>query len=227
MRALRITLITLLVLGGLFVGADRLALKLAEDRTAEEIKSSQNVRDVSVSFGGFPFLTQLAARNLDSFEARLSGVTATTGQGGLRVDELDIRARGLRLASDYRPTVAERATGTVRLSYQALSEATGENVRVEYGGEAEGGESKVKVRVPVLEHPITSTVSVRGGDTIRLRADTVPGSGTADLENRIRGRIDYTRRIDELPDGVRMEEIEATRRGVDVRFSGTNVGVTP
>ncbi|MEK8171442.1 hypothetical protein NKH77_24475 [Streptomyces sp. M19] len=40
-RALRTTLIVVVVLGGLFVGADRLALHFAESEVADKIKSTQ------------------------------------------------------------------------------------------------------------------------------------------------------------------------------------------
>ncbi|UGY92164.1 DUF2993 domain-containing protein [Streptomyces gobiensis] len=232
MRALRITLIVLLVLGGLLIGADRLGAKLTEDKIADEIKSSQNARDVSVSIHGFPFLTQVAVKKLNSVDVELTGVTADNGERSIRVSEFDIHAKDVRLSDNFSTAVADRATGTARLSYPDLSDAADEGVRVSYGGKTQAGKGKVKVTVGVelfgrtLEHSTTSTVSVEKGDTIRLRADVIPGAEIPGLEDLVRDKIDYTRKIEGLPEGVRLEGIEPTRDGVNVRFSGTNVKVT-
>ncbi|GAB3676140.1 LmeA family phospholipid-binding protein [Streptomyces sparsus] len=234
MRALRITLIIVLVLGGLFVGADRLAVTLVEDRLVDEVKRAQNAKEATVSIHGFPFLTQIASKELESVDISLTGVTRETAEGSLRVSEFDVEARDIQLADDYSGGVADRATGTALLSYGDLTAAADENVRVEYGGPSTDGEAKVKVTgsvdLPVLDQPVerstTSTVSVENGDTIRLHADEIPGSDIPGLENLIRERIDYTRKIDGLPSGVRLEKIETSREGVEVHFSGSDVNVT-
>ncbi|MDK1472378.1 DUF2993 domain-containing protein [Streptomyces sp. 549] len=234
MRALRITLIIVFVLGGLFVGADRLAVKLVEDRITDEVRSARDANSVDVSVNGFPFLTQVLAKELESVDIRLSGVTQDIAEGSLRVSEFDVEARDIRLSDDYSGGVADRADGSALLTYEDLTAAAQEGVRVEYGGPAQAGEAKVKVtgsvNVPVLDKPLerstTSTVSVENGDTVRLRADAIPGSDIPGIEDLIRQRIDYTRTIDGLPDGVRLEKIEANQRGVTVHFSGSDVNVT-
>ena len=59
-----VLLVLLLVLVGLFVAADRIALGLAEDKAATALQSSQNLpQKPDVSVEGFPFLTQLLAGN--------------------------------------------------------------------------------------------------------------------------------------------------------------------
>jgi hypothetical protein len=86
------------------------------------------------------------------------------------------------------------------------------------------------VMMPLLERPIErsvySTVSVTGGDTVRLHADEVPGSRIPGVESAIRKKIDFDRRIDKLPDGLKLEKVEARKTGVDLSMKGTNVHLT-
>ncbi|MEE1930415.1 DUF2993 domain-containing protein [Streptomyces sp. TRM 70351] len=235
MRALRITLIVLLVLGGLFVAADRLAVNYVEGRLAEEAKSARGAQEAEVSVRGFPFLTQVASRELDAVDVTLGGVTARSGSRSLQVSEFEIQARRIALSESFTSAVAQTATGTAHVTYADLSAAAEEDVTISYGGPAEGGgASTVKVtgsaRVPGLDRTVeastTSTLTVEDGDTIRLHADEVPGEGIPGVEELIRQRIDFTRQIDGLPAGVRLTGIEATEDGVDVRFAGERISVT-
>ncbi|MCZ7415022.1 MULTISPECIES: LmeA family phospholipid-binding protein [unclassified Streptomyces] len=233
-RGLRITLIVLLVLGGLFVAVDRIAVNYVEGRIADEVKASRNAEEAEVSVGGFPFLTQLASRELDSVDIRLSGMTTSSGDRTLEVREFDAHASDIDLADDFSGGVAAETTGTAHLTYEALSAAAEEGVTIGYGGTAENGGTKVKVTgsvtVPVLgqtlEHSTTSTISVENGDTVRLRADEVPGADLPGVEELVRQKIDYTRQLTGLPSGVSLTGIKATEDGVEVTFSGRQVSVT-
>lgn len=234
MRALRITLIVVLVVVGLFVGADRLALKLVEDRLADELRDSQNAREAEVSINGFPFLTQVASKELDEVDAKLSGVTTKNGERALRVSEFEITARDIKVSDNFATAVAATAEGTAYVTYKDLSAAADREVTVGYGGPAQEGKAKVKVsgkvEVPLIgrevERSTTSTISVEEGDTLRLHADAIPGSELPGIEDLVRKKIDYTRKIDGLPDGVTLNSVEATREGVELNFSGKDVKVT-
>ncbi|MBB1256494.1 LmeA family phospholipid-binding protein [Streptomyces alkaliterrae] len=234
MRALRITLIVLLVLAGLFTGADRLAVKLVEDRLEDRLAASQNASGAEVSIKGFPFLTQVAAKRLDAVDARLTGLTARSGEQALRVNEFEIQARDISVSGDFNSAVATSATGTAHLTYQDLTEAADEGVTVAYAGGTAEGEAKVrvtgKVTVPLLnqqlERSTTSTITVEEGDTLRLRADAIPGANVPGLEDLVRNKIDYTRQIDGLPAGVSLTSVTADKDGVDLHFTGQDVSVT-
>ncbi|MCK1798262.1 DUF2993 domain-containing protein [Streptomyces sp. XM4193] len=235
MRALRITLIVLLVFGGLFVGADRISVGLVEDRLAEKLKASQGASEAQVSINGFPFLTQVATKELDDVEAKLTGVTTSDGEKALRVSEFELQARNIEVGADFSSGVARTAEGTAYLTYEDLSAAAEEGVTVGWGGAAEEeGEAKVKVtgsiELPLVgrevERSTTSTVSVENGDTVRLHADAIPGSDLPGIEDIVRKKIDYTRKIDGLPAGVKLNGVRATKQGVEITFSGEKVNVT-
>ncbi|MFF8832244.1 DUF2993 domain-containing protein [Streptomyces sp. NPDC015131] len=228
MRALRILLITAVVLGGLFVLADRLAVNYAEDEAAERIRASQGLTGpAEVSIDGFPFLTQVMGKELDRVDVTLTGVEASAGGRKVRVTEMKAALERVRLEDNFSRAVAASATGTARISYADLGAASEEDVTVGYGG---NGKVKVTgtVDVPVLgsiTRSVLSSVSITGGDTIRVRADKVPGEGLPGVEDRIRERTDFDRQIGGLPTGLKLRKVEATSDGVVISVSGTNVAL--
>ncbi|MGI5353314.1 DUF2993 domain-containing protein [Streptomyces sp. CA-250714] len=234
MRALRIGLVILVVLAGLFVAADRIAVNLAEDEVAKKLEGqlgSASSGEPSVSIEGFPFLTQVASKDLDKVTVEVEGVTTTADGRQVRLSKVNMAAENVKLSGDYSSAVADRATGTVHLSYADLSKAADDGVRVGYGGKSTSGKDQVKVTASValplvgraVERSVYSTVSVSGGDTVRLHADKVPGSKLPGVEDAIRKKIDFERKIDRLPEGLKLEKVEATEDGVDLSMTGTGV----
>lgn len=231
MRALRVVVILLLVLGGLFVAADRIAVQLAENEAAGQIQRSQDLNEKpSVSIQGFPFLTQVVDRRLDEVEAELDGITAETTGLALRVDQVDVVLRDVRISEGYSSATAGQATGRVLITYPDLTEAAPPGVTIGYGGTG-AGESKVKVTagfpVPILgqelERSLTSTVSIAGRNTVQLQADEVPFSDIPGAEEEIRKRTDFQRTIDGLPSGLELKRVEATEQGIAILVNGTDV----
>ncbi|SCK50315.1 Protein of unknown function [Streptomyces sp. WMMB 714] len=231
MRVLRRGLLVLLVLAVLFVGADRLAVKLAEDEAAERIKGADGVSsstDASVDIKGFPFLTQIAGRELEQIDAELNGMKAGPGDA-LTVSRVDARLKNVRIGSDYSSAVAETASGSAFVSYKELTKAAHEGVRVSYGGKDENGKGRVKVSAGItllgqtFERSVTSTVSVSKGDIVELHADEVPGDGIPGLEGAIRQRIDFARKIAGLPPGLELERVEATKKGIELSVRGSDL----
>ncbi|MDN3297398.1 DUF2993 domain-containing protein [Streptomyces ficellus] len=226
MRALRILLITVVVLGGLFTIADRLAVNYAESEAADRIRASQGLAgSADVSIRGFPFLTQVLGKELDQVDVTLTGVEASAGGRAVRVGDMSAELHHVQLRNNFSQAVAASATGTARISYADLGRASGEDVTL-----AHGGNGKVKVTgsvdIPVLG-PVTrsvlSTVSVVDGDTIRVRADKVPGEGIPGLEERIRERTDFDRQVGGLPAGMKLQKVQATATGLAVTVTGTDV----
>ncbi|MFV0129152.1 DUF2993 domain-containing protein [Streptomyces sp. HMX112] len=225
MRALRILLITAVVLAGLFVAADRLAVNYAESEAADRIRASQGLATTpDVSIRGFPFLTQVLGRELDQVDIAVTGVEATAGGRKVRVGEMNAELRQVRLEGDFSRAVARSASGTARISYPDLGAASGEDVTLGHGGD---GKVKVTGSVEVFGRTITrsvlSSVSIVGGDTIRVRADEVPGEGIPGLEDMVRQRTDFDRQIGGLPAGLKLRKVEARPDGVTVSLTGAGV----
>ncbi|AWI28480.1 DUF2993 domain-containing protein [Streptomyces tirandamycinicus] len=225
MRALRILLITAAVLGGLFVAADRLLLDYAEQEAAEKVKARQGYSGTTeVSIAGFPFLTQVAGKELERVDVTVRGVEASAGGRRVVITEMSAALHQVRLGSGFSSATATTASGTARISYADLAKAADEDVTLAYGG---NGKVKVTGSVDVagrtLTRGVVSTVSLVDGDTIRVRADEVPGEGIPVLENLIRRKTDFDREISGLPQGMTLEKVQAEEDGLVVTVSGRNV----
>lgn len=232
MRAVRVVLIIAVVLGGLFVAADRIAVALAEDQAAERIRSSQDLSgNPDVSIKGFPFLTQVAEKRLDEVDVDLQGVTASAAGRSIRLSQVSAQLHDVSLENNFSSATADRATGTAHLSYEDLSKAAGNGVKIGYGGRDAAGKGQVKVSARItlplvdetFEGSVVSTVSVLDGDTVRLRAESIPGLSVPGLEKFIREKIDFERRIAGLPEGLKLDKVVATEQGVDISVTGHQV----
>ncbi|MEU5053413.1 DUF2993 domain-containing protein [Streptomyces sp. NPDC021096] len=233
MRAIRTIVIVAVVLAGLFVAADRAAVYFAENQAAEKIRSSQGLSGTpDVSIKGFPFLTQVAASELEQVDVKLDGITAGTGDRSVKVSGFDAQLHNVRIDSSFSSAVAGRATGTAHLSYEELTKAAGDpGVSVAYGGKDGAGRSQVKVTGKVmvmgqpLERSVVSTVSVVDGNTVRVRADEVPAQGIPGMERKVREKTDFDRQISGLPKGLKLDKVVTTPTGVDITLTGTDVNL--
>ncbi|MBT2488852.1 DUF2993 domain-containing protein [Streptomyces sp. ISL-96] len=230
MRALRILLTVAVILGGIFVVVDRLAVNFAESEVAKRVQSQQGLTGgADVSIKGFPFLTQVAAKHLDQVDVTVEGVEASAEGRKVRISEMtaelhDVRVRGT--VGGFSDATAELATGKARISYEDLTKASESGFPVAYGG---NGKVKVTGSVQLLGREITrsvlSSVTVVDGDTLRVRADEVPGEGLPGIEAKVREKTDFDRQISGLPIGLKLEKAEATKGGLEISGTGTNVGL--
>jgi len=249
MRALRILLIVTVVLGGLFVIADRVAVGFAEDETADRLKTNEGLSTTpDVSIRGFPFLTQVIGGELDEvevgitdYDADTSGATTGTGAGNapdkIRIDNLTARMRGVAFSGDFTSAKAASATGTATVSYsELLKAAKAEPVEVAAGvtaqvvGLSDGGNGKIKVEVEAtvlgrkLPQPLSVLSSVRvKGDTVEVHADSLPNLGVQLAEEKVRTITDIQQVIDDLPGGIKLDRVEAADKGVDIDVKGSDV----
>ncbi|TRO55537.1 DUF2993 domain-containing protein [Streptomyces sp. IB201691-2A2] len=250
MRALRILLIVTIVLGGLFVIADRVAVGFAEDEAADRLKTNEGLASApDVSIKGFPFLTQVVGGELDEvqvgikdYEADTSGASGGTDADVLakfRIDNLTAQMRGVAFSGDYSSAKAASATGTATISYaELLKAAKAEPVDVATGvtakvvGLSDGGNGKIKVDVEAtvlgtkLPQPISvlSSVSVKG-DTVEVHADSLPNLGVQLAEDKARLITDFQQKIDGLPGGIKIDKVEPAANGVDIGVKGSNVSL--
>lgn len=233
MRAARILLIVLVILGGLFVAVDRIAVSVAEDKAAERAQTTQGLTSKpDISIKGFPFLTQVAADKLDDVRITAHDIQAGTGGERLRIESFTADLRGVELSGNYQHAVADTADGSVFITYADLTAAAPKGVTVAYGGAGKDGKGKVKVTGSVTDVPllgtvrksVTSVVSVEKGNTVRLHADVIPGiDSIPGLDKLIRDKIDFTRSLAGLPTGITVRSVVTTPTGISVAASGTNV----
>lgn len=242
MRALRVLLIVVVILGVLFAVVDRVAVHFAQGEVADKLRTTEGLASApDVSINGFPFLTQVAGGELDDVEIGIKDYDASTGTGAgaekIRIDDLKAHMKGVEFSGDYSSATAATATGTATIAYdELLKAAKSEPTRVAPGataqvvGLSDGGNGKIKVEIDgtflgvELPHPVSvlSTVTVKG-DTVRVRADGLPELGVDLAENAVRSITDFQQAIEELPGGVRLDKVRATSDGVEISVKGSNV----
>ncbi|MFC9603613.1 DUF2993 domain-containing protein [Streptomyces niveus] len=243
MRALRILLIFVVILGGLFVAADRAAVYFAETEAASKIKSSQGLgSEPDVSIKGFPFLTQVANSKLDEIEISIGGITATTEGREVEVTEVKAELRDVTVNSTFSSAVAGSAEGSALISYEDLTKSAPKGATVGYAGPERAAKGQVKVSGPLgdlvegagidvpdafkalLRDDFTaySTVSLKG-DKVRLRAEDLPTLPVPGVEDKLKDVVDYDLTIDGLPSTIKLDKVTATEDGL--RFSGTGQDV--
>ncbi|WP_299539589.1 DUF2993 domain-containing protein [uncultured Streptomyces sp.] len=229
MRALRVLVVVLVVLCGVFVAVDRAAVYFAESEAADRVRiAGGDAESTDVSIKGFPFLTQVADRRLDRVDVSLSGISAASGGRTVRISGLDARLEDVTLGEGYSSATAGRLSGTAAVSYADLTTAVGdEAVSVAYGGD---GKVKVTGSVSLLgrsfSRSVTSTVTLIDGRTVRVHADKVPGEGIPGLEDLVRTKTDFERELSGLPDGLELSKIEVAENGLRISVRGTGFALT-
>ncbi|MGW5126303.1 LmeA family phospholipid-binding protein [Streptomyces sp. NPDC004069] len=239
MRALRILLIFVVVVGVLFAVVDRVAVHLAQGQAADRLKSAENLASTpDVSIKGFPFLTQLASGELDDVEVGVRDYEVATGNGArkIRVDGFTADLKGVRFSGDYRSATAATATGTATIAYdELLKAAKSDSAKVAPGvtarvvGLSDGGDGKIKVEVEVSALGVKQRVSLRSsaavrGHKVEVRADSLPVVGGVRLpEGPVRSITDFQQAIDRLPTGIELDSVRATADGVEITLKGSDV----
>ncbi|WP_327176569.1 DUF2993 domain-containing protein [Streptomyces sp. NBC_01335] len=227
MRALRILLIVVVVLGGLFVAVDRLAVHFAESEAADRVKfTGATAASTDVSIHGFPFLTQIAGRDLDQVDITLKGIEAGTNGDTIRISELRAELDRVAIGEGYTSARAGLVQGTALVSYADLTDAAEDGVTVQYG---DNGKVKVTGTVQVggedLTRSVLSSVTLVDGRTVRVRADAVPGEDVPGLEQLVRSRTDFERSVGGLPNGVVLKKIEALPEGLEISVEATDIAL--
>lgn len=229
MRVARIVLIVVVILGGLFVAADRVAVHLAETRAAKQAQITEGLTArPKVSIEGFPFLTQAATGKLDDVKVTAQDINAGNGQESLRIESFHADLHGVKLSNGYRTAVADSADGLAFITFADLTKAAPDGITVSYAGATKDGATLVKLTgsIPGIGSKISvlSQITVRGADTIGLHAQPLPKAFTAlGLDDDIRQRIDFTRQLTHLPGGIALTSVTATPDGISVAAGGQHV----
>ncbi|MGV9791302.1 LmeA family phospholipid-binding protein [Streptomyces sp. NPDC003435] len=241
MRALRILLILVVILGGLFVLADRVAVHFAEGEVADRMRARENLASTpDVDIKGFPFLTQVAGGSLDDVGLGIKDYSAPTGTEGrvIRIDDLKADLKDVKFSSDYSSATAASGTGSATIAYDQLMKAAkteptelAPGVTAQITGLGDGGNGKIKVSVKLgipalgIERtiPVLSSVDVKGGK-VSVHADALPVIAGADLaDGTFRQITDFQQALDQLPGGIAVDSVRATPDGVEIGVTGSDL----
>ena len=221
-------LTTLLVLVVLAVGADRVALVVAERAVAAQLQTSGELSSKPhVSIGGIPFLTQAFAGRYDDVELSASDVTA----GGGRLSRLEASLRGVQvplsdaLSGSVATVPVDHVDATVTVSYAEI----GKTLRDRRLAVApEGDLLRVTGSLQVLGRTVSasalSKVTIKGTTLVVTAQRFEVGSAAADrlLTTALAGRLDFVVRIGTLPYGLKLTGVAVRPEGIVATAAGTH-----
>lgn len=220
-------LITLVVLLGLAVVADRVAVTVAEKQVAQQIQQQGRLAgppDVAIT--GFPFLTQAIAGRYTDVRISLTaadlnqpaGTSATVSLHGVRVPFSDVVSRSVRSIP------VDRVDGTATLSYDLLAAQLGGDTTLREEGD--GLRITRTVRVGGLTLPLTATGTVKlEGDVLAIDVQQASGVGVpipSYLVRQVSGLLDLRYKVPPLPFGLHLTSVSPAAGGVVVQVAGTN-----
>jgi hypothetical protein len=212
-RGLTITAIVVVVVLILLVIADRAAAAYADNRVADQIKAAGFPVKPKVTIGGFPFLTQVLARDLSTVTISASNVP----EGPLDVASINATARGVHINSSFSGATVDQLNGTALITFAGLSQAAGAGDGVTL---TDGGENRVKATVDLgfLTGTALFQVARTSGHEISVRvvsAGGLPVSALGSLQ-------DFNVPIPKLPAGMSIQGVRVTAQGVLVGIAGSH-----
>ncbi|MET8372786.1 DUF2993 domain-containing protein [Micromonospora profundi] len=234
--------VLLLVVGGLLVVADRVAVGVAErliaDRVSQEVsKQGAQAAAPKVEVAGTPFLTQVLDGRYERISIQLRDVQASVEGDAVRLPVLDVDARNVRASLDTLRTgqgdvVADTVNGTGTISYDSLA-ALLNRPGLTLG--EQGGKLAVTAPVDVLGQNFTvsgtADVTVAENGAVALRFSNLDAEGLpnlplarAVLNNYAKG-ISVDVPLPDLPFQLAVREVRPLPEGLAVTADAKDVPI--
>jgi hypothetical protein len=214
-------LVGVVIVALILIGGDLVAKKVVEGRLASAAEGDFGVDEVSVDIAGFPFLTQVVQNHFDRVAFSTPGVDAGASGSAVRVEDIEVTLRDVETSDGYRRATAASVTGSGFVPYSAFDPFEG--VTVAYGGTAPDGSGYLVVSAPGLSSGSVRVLpSAADGLSLDLGALTVISSS---LPRTVRSFIGSPLTLAGLPDGLAIDEIDATEDGLNVRLTGSDITI--
>lgn len=212
-------LFTVIVLLILLVIGDRVALAVTENEMASQFTQNGFPVKPSVSIAGFPFLTQLAAKDFNTVNISASSVPA----GPVTIDTIHATLNGMHISSFSSSASArvDKLNATAFISFGALASAGGiaggSGVKI-----TQAGPNKVKISADlggIFNDSEEAQITTSGPQTISVKV--LPGKGALGSLLSSFGSFSFS-----LPKGVpaslRITNLTLNDQGLTVSASATD-----
>jgi hypothetical protein len=218
-----LTVIVALLLVILGIG-DQAARAVAENQVAQKIETSGLNTKPSVSIEGWPFLTQLAAKDIKAIDINASHVK--TGQ--FEISSIKARATGVHLSSLSANASAtiDRINGTATITYQSLANDLGNAINLpgvssigSIAPDPAAGPDAVKVDLDGLAS-VDATVKQTAPDKITIHFGSL--GGIASLLGGVGTIQDQVITIPPLPAGLVVRSVAVEPQGIVATASASN-----
>jgi len=223
---MRRLLITLVVLVGLFVVADRVALAAAQSQLASEVQREEGLSErPSIDLLGFPFLTQAVSGDYDG--GRLEVRNLRTDKLLVNKLVLDLRDVNVPLSDLISGNVSAvpvgKVTGVASVTYPELAKATGvQGLRISPKGD------KLQLNFAVerfgTSTPVVATARIGVADnavritSVEIQGSPVPEQLTAAALSQVQSSLAFG----VLPYGLKVSDVRIAETGVEVSAQAQN-----
>ena len=215
-RALIITIVTLVVLAALFVIADRVAVKIADNKFASQVQSQGKLSNKpSVDIQGFPFLTQLAAREFN--EVKISAPAERAGP--VEIKNLQATMHQMKLINGFSGAHIGSLNGTGLITFASLAKAAGVPGLKISALKNNNTEAKVTVDLDIISASGVARVTKVGDNKLNI---AIVNAGGIPL-NALGGLNNMTITIPGVPVGLKLASITMTSQGILIHITGQNV----
>ena len=217
-----ITAITVILILILLVVSDRVANAYAENQMASQFQSSLSLSGKPhVTIQGFPFWTQLIAKDFNNVDITASNETinsVTAGGGALEIASLNATLHGMHFSGfSSNSATVDNLNVTALITFTALGNVGGvpQGVSITPAG---GNQVKVNIDLGPLSSSADATITQSGPSSIHVHISDFNGIPADQLGNF----GDFTITIPKLPPGVAIQSISVTQQGVMVTITGHN-----
>ena len=226
---MRKLLIVVIVLAGLLVVADRVAVVVADRQIASRVQSAYNLSSKpSVSVQGFPFLTQVASGNYHQIDVSIGSLSTD----GVQVNGLTAQLSGVRaplsdlLGHGSSSITATQVTGSGTVPFSSVRSHLPRGVQLSQDGEAlrlAGTVSYLGVTVPVSAD---ATLAPDGSGIGVTPTRISVASGSSALSSIIAGQFRFVIPVTGLPLHLAVRSVSVVPGGVRVGASAADVAFT-
>ena len=209
-RARNVIIIVLVLIVALFVAADRIAVSYAQNAIATKIQQQASLSaKPSVTIEGFPFLTQVAARDL-----RQVNISATNvRENNLTISRINATATGVHVNSSFNQVTIDQINGSALITFANIAAALPAPLNTAtITADPSAGPNGVNVNLGGGLATITGQVTLTSPTQVHLHVNNVGG-----LAGLLGGQLiqpDYPLNIPTLPAGLTVDRVSVTSQGV-------------
>jgi len=214
-------LIIVVVVLVLLVVSDFAAKAYTENQMASQVQSSLGLSGKpDVTIHGFPFWTQLIARDFKTVTVTASNETInvnSVGSGLLKISSLNAALNGMHIHGTSSATV-DQFTATILVTFSSLGDVGGIPSGITMSAD---GPNQIKATVNVLDlfsTAATVQVTQSGPNQIHVKVIDFGGIPASALGNL----ADFTVTIPKLPAGVTIQSVSVTQQGLQITATGQN-----
>jgi len=221
-----IALITVIVLLVLLVVSDRVANAYAENQMASQVQSSLALSGKPhVSIQGFPFWTQLIAKDFNTVDITASNETINSpsaGGGVLEIASLNATLHGLHFQGfSSNSATVDQFNASALITFTALGNVGGIPQGITLSAD---GPNRIKADISIGPLSDTATAQVTQTGPNQINVHVVDAGGIpADVLGNL---ADFSVSLPKLPAGVTIQSISVTQQGLQVTIIGQNTNLS-